>query len=84
MSAIVPPARHRSIRAEPVMNTLEFLLREDRIHRQMLAQSQQDASGSIAMQRRRAQEVCFILAAGAQMEDEPYYHALGDGRTTPA
>lgn len=81
MSAM-PPSRHRSSGVEPVIDTLRSLLREDRIHRQMLAQSHRYASGSIAAQRRRAQEVCFILAASAQMENEPYYRALGDGRAT--
>lgn len=81
MSAIVPPRRRRSTGVEPVIDTLRFLLREDLIHRQMLAQSHRHASDSIAVQRRRAQEVCFALAANAQMEDEPYYRALGDART---
>ena len=82
MSAIVPPSRRRSTGVEPVIDTLRFLLREELIHRQILAQSHRYASDSIAVQRRRAQEVCFVLAVSAQMEDEPYDRALGDARTT--
>lgn len=81
--SLIPQRTHlRSSATEPLSETLPFLLREDDACRQMLADSEREPAASTSAQRRRAQEICFSLAASAQMEEEPYYTALRTGRGT--